>query len=277
MFKKWLKKIKVTNKQEISKSTDNFYKNGSGIKHMTTNSLKNKIVLIAGGGKGIGKAIAKCFASEGAKVMITARTQKDLEATSAEIKHNNGECHIYAGDITDADSVNKMFIELKSHYGAPDICVNSTGTAGFGFVQDFPVKEFKKIMNLNVNAAYNFIQESVKLMEANGNKGKIITIGSIASRWTERGGSGAYTASKHAVYAMVESVARQLHGSESNIAVSIICPGVVDTPLTNPNKKSQPHWLKPETIAASALHIATAPVNANILDVTVFGMKDKPW
>ena len=277
MFKKWLKKIKVRTKHEISKSTDNFYKNGTGIQHIQNNSLKDKIVLVAGGGKGIGKAIAKCFASEGAKVMINSRTQKDLEDTSAEIKENNGVSHTYVGDITDPEIVRKMFIEIKSYYGAPDICVNSAGTAAFGLIQDFPVKEFQKIMNLNVNAAYNFIQEAVKSMEANGNKGKIITIGSIASRWTERGGSGAYTASKHAVYAMVESVARQLHGSESNIAVSMLCPGVVDTPLTNPNKNSQPHWLKPETIAASALHIATAPVNANIFDVTVFGMKDKPW
>ena len=277
MFKKWLKKIKVITNQKISKSSDDFYKNEADTQYIPNNSLKDKIVLIAGAGKGIGKAIAKRFASEGAKVMINSRTQKDLEDTLAEIKEDDGDCHIYVGDITNPETVRKMFIELKSHYGAPDICVNSAGTAGFGFIQDFPVKEFQKIMNLNVNAAYNFIQEAVKLMEANGNKGKIITIGSIASRWTERGGSGAYTASKHAVYAMVESVARQLHGSESNIAVSMLCPGVVDTPLTNPNKNSQPHWLKPETIAASALHIATAPVNANIFDVTVFGMKDKPW
>ena len=84
-------------------------------------------------------------------------------------------------------------------------------------------------------------------------------------------------ASKFAVYGMVESIARQLHGSGSKIAISILCPGVVDTPLTNPNANNQPDWLKPETVAASALHIATAPPNVNVFNLTVFGMKDKPW
>ena len=73
-----------------------------------------------------------------------------LEDTLAEIKENDGDCHIYAGDITNPETVRKMFVELKSHYGAPDICVNSAGTAGFGFIQDFPVKEFQKIMKLNL-------------------------------------------------------------------------------------------------------------------------------
>tara|TARA_B100001123_G_C15288654_1_gene1016606 strand:- start:1439 stop:2272 length:834 start_codon:yes stop_codon:yes gene_type:complete len=277
MLKKWLKKIKGKSSQKFSKSVDNFSENLSKANPKTGERLKGKIALISGAGKGIGRAIAKCFASEGAKILINSRTQKDLEILASEIKSDSGDCHIFAGDITNPEIVRNMFAELKSYYGAPNICVNSAGTAGFGFIQDFPIENFQKIMNLNVNAAYNFIQESVKLMEANGNQGKIITIGSIASRWTERGGSGAYTASKHAVYAMVESVARQLHGTGSNIAVSILCPGVVDTPLTNPNGDSKPDWLKPETIADSALHIVTAPTNANIFDVTVFGMKDKPW
>ena len=170
-----------------------------------------------------------------------------------------------------------MFTELNSHYGTLDVCVNSAGIARFGFIQDFSVEDFQKIMNLNVNAVYTCIQEAVKIMKDNGNQGKIITIGSVASRWSERGGSGAYTASKHAVYAMVESVARQLHGSGSKIAVGILCPGIVDTPQSNPNKNPQPEWLKPETVAASALHMATAPENVNIFDLTIFGTKQKPW
>jgi short-subunit dehydrogenase len=115
-------------------------------------------------------------------------------------------------------------------------------------------------------------------MEANGNQGKIITIGSTASHWSERGGSGAYTASKHAVCAMIESVARQLHGSGSKIAVGILCPGTVDTPLSNPNANIlRDNWLRPETVATSALHMATAPPDANIFNLTVFHMQEKPW
>ena len=114
-------------------------------------------------------------------------------------------------------------------------------------------------------------------MKSNGDQGKIITIGSIASRWSERGGDGYYTASKFAVYGMIESIARQLHGSGSKIAVSIICPGVVDTNLTNPRKDEKPNWMKPETIAESVLHMVTAPPNVNIFDVTLFGMDEKPW
>lgn len=277
MLKKWLKKIKGVSSQNFSKSVDNFSENRSYTTHSMGKRLKDKVALVTGAGKGIGRAIAKCFAYEGARVLINARTREDLESLTTEIKQGNGDCHIFVGDVTNPETVRAMFAELNSHYGAPDICINSAGTAGFGFIQDFAVKDFQTIMALNVNATYTCIQEAVKLMEANGNQGKIITIGSIASRWTERGGSGAYAASKQAVYAMVESVARQLHGSGSKIAVGILCPGVVDTPLSNPNGDPQPDWLKPETVAASALHIATAPSNVNIFDLTVFGMKEKPW
>ena len=161
------------------------------------------------------------------------------------------------------------YVMLDTFFIKPsDLYVSDFGleTQSIFYITTSFIKSLPGLFNINFGSEMGLLYSS-----------PYITIGSIASRWTERGGSGAYTASKHAVYAMVESVARQLHGSESNIAVSMLCPGVVDTPLTNPNKNSQPHWLKPETIAASALHIATAPVNANIFDITVFGMKDKPW
>jgi len=277
MLKKLLKKIKGDDSKKFSKPTGSYSESENYVTHVSGKRLKDKVVLVTGAGKGIGRAIAKCFASEGARVLINSRTRDDLNLLADEIKQNNGECHIFVGDVTNPEIVRSMFADLNSQFGPPDICVNSAGTAKFGFVQDFPFEDFQKIMNLNVAAAYTCIQEAVKLMEKNGNQGKIITIGSIASRWIERGGSGAYTSSKHAVYAMVESIARQLHGSGSNIAVSMLCPGVVDTPLSNPNKDPHPEWLKPETVAASALHIATAPANINIFDVTVFGMKEKPW
>ena len=69
-----------------------------------------------------------------------------------------------------------------------------------------------------------------------------------------------------------------VHGSGSKIAVGILCPGTIDTPLTNPNADVlRDDWLRPETVAASALHMATAPPDTNIFDLTVFHMQEKPW
>jgi NAD(P)-dependent dehydrogenase (short-subunit alcohol dehydrogenase family) len=276
--KKWIKKIKSIRSKKPPNLTNTSSENKFDTSNIDGALLKNKIALVTGAGKGIGRAIAKRFAAEGARVLINSRTREDLESLKSEIALLNGDSHIFVGDVTNPETVHAMFVELTSHYGPPDICVNNAGTARFGFVQNFPVEDFQKIMNLNVNSIYNCTQEAVKLMEGNGNKGKIIIIGSIASRWSERGGSGAYTASKYAVYGMVESIARQLHGSGSNIAVGILCPGAVNTPLSNPNADTtRDNWLRPETVAASVLHMAIAPPDANIFDLTVFHMQDTPW
>ena len=129
--------------------------------------------------------------------------------------------------------------------GSLDILINCAGTVDFGSIENFPLSKFEKIMDLNVKSVFSCIQEAIKMMKSDGDEGKIITIGSIASKWTGRGGDGSYSASKYAVYGMIESIARQLHGSGSNIAVGLICPGVVDTTLTNPDTVSYTHLTLP--------------------------------
>ena len=268
---KLIKKIRKFIKPEDKSSSEVI------LRYNEKKQLKDKVVLITGAGKGIGRAIAKCFAGQGAKIFLNSRTLSDLENLKNEIKNLGGDSHHFVGDITNNDVVKKMFDELKSHYGKLDICINSAGTAKFGSIENFSKNEFQKIIDINLSAVYSCIQESVKLMKINGDQGKIITIGSVASHWSERGGDGSYTASKFGVYGMIESIARQLHGTGSKISVSLLCPGVVDTPLTNINKDSKPDWLRPETIAESALHIATAPSNVNIFNLIIFGTEDKPF
>ena len=268
---KFIKKIRKFIRPEDKSSNEVI------LRYNEKKQLKDKVVLITGAGKGIGRAIAKCFAGQGAKIFLNSRTLSDLENLKNEIKNLGGDSHHFVGDITNNDVVKKMFDELKSHYGKLDICINSAGTAKFGSIENFSKNEFQKIIDINLSAVYSCIQESVKLMKINGDQGKIITIGSVASHWSERGGDGSYTASKFGVHGMTESIARQLHGTGSKISVSLLCPGVVDTPLTNKNKDSNPDWLRPETVAESALHIATAPSNVNIFNLTIFGTEDKPF
>jgi NADP-dependent 3-hydroxy acid dehydrogenase YdfG len=74
-----------------------------------------------------------------------------------------------------------------------------------------------------------------------------------------------------------ESVARELHGTGLNITVGLVCPGVCDTPLTNPKGEPRPDHLRPETVAAAVLHAVTAPENINVFDTTLFSTCQKPW
>jgi len=76
---------------------------------------------------------------------------------------------------------------------------------------------------------------------------------------------------------MSESIARQLHGTGSRIAVGMVCPGVVDTPLTNPSRGPQPDWLRAETVADAVLHAVTAPADVNVFDIVLFPMAQRPW
>ena len=119
------------------------------------------------------------------------------------------------------------------------------------------------------------MQLAVRLMKENGDVGKIINIGSVRSHWTEAGGDGAYNASKYGLRGLTETVARQLHGSGSNIAVSLICPGGVATTLVS--NTPNPNMLKPEQVAEAILYAATAPPGVNIYDVTLFITQQRPW
>lgn len=239
--------------------------------------LSGKIALVTGAGKGIGQATALCLAREGAQVALTARTASDLDRAAAQIRADGGYALPMPGDITDEAFVDRLFQKVIETYGGLDILVNNAGIARVGPIEDSPADIVRRTLELNVTAAYNCLRHAVRIMKANGDKGKIINIGSVRSHWTECGGSGAYNASKMGIRAISESAARQLHGSGSRIAVSLICPGAVDTPLTNPKREPRPDWLRPEDVASAILYAAAAPDNVNVFDITLFAMFQKPW
>ena len=130
---------------------------------------------------------------------------------------------------------------------------------------------------INVVAAFACTQAAVRFMKRLAVPGKIINIGSVRSHWTEAGDGGAFNASKFALRAITESIARQLHGDGSDISVGLVCPGVVDTPLTNPDGEDKPDWLKPSDVAAAVLHTISAPAKVNYFDTTLFPTSQRPW
>lgn len=239
--------------------------------------LKDKTAIVTGAGRGIGRAVTESLAAEGATVVGTSRTAGELDEVAASTANASGKVIAVPGDIADETFVEKLFQDVRSRFGRLDVLVNNAGIATFGPVESLTVEDFRRCMEVNVVAAFNCMSRAVRLMKETGDVGKIINIGSVRSHWTEHGDAGAYNASKAGLKHMTESVARQLHGSGSRIAVSLVCPGVVDTRLTNPAGENRPGWLRPQDIARSVLHVATAPPDLNVFDVIVIPMAQAPW
>ena len=239
--------------------------------------LEGRVALVTGAGRGIGRAVAEALADEGAAVVLTARTASELSEVADGIEALGGKARAIAGALTDGAFIDSLFQTVKDELGQLDILVSNAGTAMFGSVEDLPPEQLRDTLDLNVTAAFRCMQCAIRLMKAHGGVGKIVNIGSVRSHWTEAGDAGAYNASKFALRAMTESVARELHGTGLDIAVGMVNPGVVDTRLTNPAGEPKPDWLRPETVAQAVLHAVTAPPNVNVFDTTLFCTSQKPW
>ncbi len=238
--------------------------------------LQDRIAVVTGAGKGIGKACALTLAEQGATVYAVARSAADLDALAAQAAELAGAIRPRPGDVTDEAFVQALFAGLDRECGRLDILVNNAGIAPGGSIFDADPATFKACLDLNIWAVFLCTQQACRLMRPAG-RGKIVCIGSVRSHWTEGGSAGAYNASKYGVRGFVESVARELHGSGLNIAVSLLCPGAVDTPLTNPQGLPQTNWLRPEDISRAMLHAVTAPDGVNVFDTIVIPMAQRPW
>lgn len=240
-------------------------------------SFAGKVAVVTGASRGIGRAVALRLARAGAEVVGVARGPEGLHEVGLAVASEGGSFHPIAGDLSDAGFVHRLFAEVAERFGRLDLLVNNAGIAPFGSVVDLPPEELTRCLEVNVVAVFACIQEAVRLMRGAGTAGRILSIGSVRSHWTEAGDAGAYNASKFALRALTESIARELHGEGCRIAIGMICPGVVDTPLTNPSGEPRPDWLLPETVADAVLYAASAPDDVNVYDVTLFPTSQRPW
>ena len=239
--------------------------------------LDGKVALVTGSGRGIGKAVALLLAQEGARVVITARTRSEIEAVAKEIREQGGDALPVTGDVTGEAFVEGLFVRIKEWAGSLDIVVNNAGIGKFGSITELPVAEYRRCLDVNIIGPFLCMQQAIKAMKETDTAGKIVNIGSVRSHWTESGDAGAYNASKYGLRGMVESVARELHAEGNRISVGMVCPGVVNTTLTNPAGEPRPNWLTPETVAEAVLHAVTAPSNINVYDTTLFPTEQTPW
>ena len=228
----------------------------------TNNILKNKVILITGASKGIGKALAIGFGKLQASIACSARTKKLLTLTVNEIRKKGGKGLAIVADITKESDVQKMLKRTVEYFGGLDILVINAGGDYEGHsVSDSEPEKWRATIELNLIGAYYCAKSAIPYLKERGG-GKIITVGSGLGH---KGivGSSAYSCSKAGLWMLTRILSQEL--IQDNISVNELIPGPVDTGTISENFRKvviekQNEWLKkPEDIVDLALFIASQP------------------
>ena len=232
--------------------------------------LQNKIAVITGAGKGIGKATAELFLKEGAKVVLTSRNKSDLELLIADNENYKDKISFIAGDISKEETINKVIEETIGNHGRIDILVNNAGFGIFDNLVDSKLEDFDSVFNTNVRSLYlitkGFLPHMIKEQS-----GTIINIASVAGKQGFATGS-IYCASKHAVMGL--SRALMLEVRQYNIRVCAVCPGSVATEFFRADSQTslssrKESVLQAEDIAETILLAASLPENATLHEIEI--------
>ena len=192
---------------------------------MKNGKLAGKVAVVTGASKGIGAAIAKALAVEGAAVVVNyASSRAGADKVVTEITANGGKAVAVQADVAKKPDIERLFAETKKAFGALDILVNNAGIYEFLPLEQITEDHFHKQFNVNVLGQILATQEAVKHFGATG--GSIINISSVASTSAPAGGS-VYSATKAAVDAVTKSLAKEL--GPRKIRLNTINPGMVET------------------------------------------------
>jgi NAD(P)-dependent dehydrogenase (short-subunit alcohol dehydrogenase family) len=186
--------------------------------------LKNRVTLITGSGRGIGRAMAKLFAKEGASVFLTARTDQELASTAAEINSLGGQAAYATADLTLEANCTRIVDAIHTKFGSVDILVNNAGHYGPVLpVEDYPLAEFDKVLAVHLRAAFLLSKLVLPEMYARGS-GVILNISSISAKAAYSWGS-AYAAAKAGLLGLTRVTAAE--AARKGVRVNAICPGPV--------------------------------------------------
>jgi 3-oxoacyl-[acyl-carrier protein] reductase len=205
--------IEVTNQSGSSESVDGMAK------------LTGKVAVVTGASKGIGAAIAKRLAADGASVVVNYSTSREgAEAVVAEITKAGGKATAIGGTVAEEGAVNALFAETKKTYGKVDILVNNAGVYGFAPLEQVTVEEYRRQHDTNVLGLLLATKAALPLFPAEG--GSVVNISSVVSTLAPPSAS-VYAATKGAVDTITKSLAKEL--ASRKIRVNAINPGLVIT------------------------------------------------
>ncbi|MFQ5918034.1 MAG: SDR family NAD(P)-dependent oxidoreductase [Candidatus Binatia bacterium] len=190
--------------------------------------LTDKVALVTGGSRGIGRAIALAYAREGAKVFICARREEELEATADEIRAAGGEAGWYVADISKTREVKQLMREVRHVYGAIHVLVNNASILGpRETIVRYPLSAWEEVVRVNLTALFGVTKEALGMMIPR-KEGSIINLSSGVGR-VGKARWGAYAASKFGVEGFTQVLADEV--KEWNIRVNAVNPGGTRTEM----------------------------------------------
>jgi len=226
-------------------------------------SLNGKTALITGSGRGLGLEIAKGFSRAGAHVALTGLNLERLDAAAAEIKAEGGMAETHAFDVVDETQVDKVLASIAKAHGQLDILVNNVGMRDRRALDDFPMDDVRRLMDVNLIAPFYLSQQAAQQMKPGG---RIINVTSIAGR-ISRGGDAAYTTSKGGLESLTRALAAEY--GPYGINVNGIAPGYFATDSNREmtgdkgvadwlsQRTSLGRWGNPHEIAGAAVFLAS--------------------
>ena len=232
-------------------------------------SLKGKIALVTGAGKGIGKAIAIALANEGVNVALLARTNSQLQNVAAEVEKAGVKAIVVTADIANRAEVEAAVSQVQEKLGAIDILINNAGIGKFGKFMELSPEEWERIIQVNLMGAYYMTRAALPMM-IERQTGDIINIASTAGL---RGGAvtSAYSASKFALIGMSESLMQEVR--KHNIRVSTWTPSTVATELAFENKLTDGNpekVMQPEDLAEIVVSLLKLNRRVMLKDVSMW-------
>ena len=190
--------------------------------------LENKIAIVTGGARGIGRAISQRLASEGAKIAIVDIMLDVAEATAKEFAGQGFEAKAYAANVAKPEDADATVKKVIADFGRVDILVNNAGITKDNLIMRMSEAEWDAVIAVNLKGTFNFTKAAVTPM-ARQRSGKIVNIASVVGRMGNAGQAN-YSASKAGVIALTKSTAKEF-GSR-NIQVNAVAPGFIETEMT---------------------------------------------
>jgi 2-deoxy-D-gluconate 3-dehydrogenase len=194
--------------------------------------LSDKVALVTGSGRGIGRAVATTLAEAGAAVAVQDLKLAEAESTAAAIRDAGGKAIALAGDAAEQKDIEASLARTRDELGRLDILVNNAGIYPFSSIPEMAIEEWDAVMRLNLRGVFLFTKLAAQLMVELGNGGRIIQLSSVQGLRPTAPGVAHYNMSKAGVIALAKAAALEFgpHG----IAVNAVAPGLIATPGTQP-------------------------------------------